>query len=316
MAALALASPLSAAADELQLFELAKTRFDGGQYEEAAARFSVLLTRAEPPCGPGPSDPDHRCRITDPDLIERASALYAASLIALGRGADADAIIESLLLANPAYTPNPAVFQPEVIDRFTVVRARIREKLETSARAKAEAERQKRLAAGRLREEEQRWIADLERLASEERIVERRSRWVAAMPFGVGQFYNGDTGLGWFFLAGQALTGATTVASAFVVAGYEGVDVSPPPTTSGQEQSIVDIDQLNDRIQTATLINRVAFGAWAVLTVAGIVHAQATFVPERSRVQKRKIPLRPRPTITPSISAAPGNLGVGLSGRF
>jgi hypothetical protein len=320
VAALVLALPAAAAADELQVFELAKTRFDAGQYEEAASRFAAMLDPANPPCEKGPTDPGGApCRITDADLIERARALAAASLIALGRGGEAEPHIERLLLSNPAYTPNPALFQPEVIDRFTAVRARIREQIEATAKRKADQERAKRLAAQRAREAERRWIAGLQRLAAEERVVEKRSRWIAALPFGIGQFQNGDTGLGWAFLVSQALAGATTIVSAIVVGGYEGVDVTPEPTPTapGEERQDVDIDALNSQIQTATTINRVAFGAWAALTAVGIVHAQVTFVPDRVTVRTRPVP-PPPPSFSagPTVSVMPGGVGLGVTGRF
>jgi hypothetical protein len=309
-----------AAADELQVFELAKTRFDAGQYEEAASRFAAMLNAGSPPCEKGPTDPaGPPCRITDADLIERARALAAASLIALGRGGEADPYIEQLLLSNPAYAPNPALFQPEVIDRFTAVRARLREKIEAAAKQKADAERAKRLAAQRAREEERRWIEGLRRLAAEERVVERRSRWIAALPFGIGQFQNGDNGLGWAFLVSEVLTGATTIVSAIVVGGFEGVDVTPAstPTAPGEERVEVDIDQLNSQIQAATLVNRVAFGVWAGLTVVGIVHAQVTFVPDRVTVRTRPVP-PPPPSFSaaPTVSVGPGAVGLGVKGRF
>lgn len=320
-AGIALGLPATAAADELQVFELAKTRFEAGQYDEAAARFGAMVAPANPPCGQGPTDPAARpCRVTDPDLVERARALAAASLIALGRVSEAEAFIEQLLLSNPAYVPSPAVFQPEVIDRFTAVRARIRAQIEAAAQQKAADERKKQLAAQRAREEERRWIEGLRRLASEERVIETRSRWIAALPFGVGQFHNDNATMGWAFLVSEALAGATTIATAIVVAGYEGVDVTPgpTPTTPGEERTTVDVDQLNSRIQTATTVNRVAFGAWAALTLAGIVHAQVTFEPERVTVRRRPVPPPP-----PSFSAAPtvsvvpgGGLGLGVTGKF
>lgn len=311
---LALVAPRAARADDIQMFELAKTRFDTGHYEEAAKRFATLLDANAPPCGMGPSDPATTCRLTDVDLIERARAFSVVLLVALGRPAEADLMIEQILLANPAYVPNPATFQPEIIDRFIAMRARTRAQIEENVRNEAEKLRRKRLAAERFRQDELRWIGEIQRLASEERVVEHRSRWVAAMPFGVGQFYNGDTSLGWTLLISQAAAGVAAITSAFVVAGYEGVDVTSPPTASGEAS--VDIDQLNAQIQTATTVNRIAFGSWAALAIAGIVHAQATFVPERTSVRKRKAPLPPRPTLTPSVSAGPGSLGLGLSGTF
>lgn len=309
----------AARADDAQQFELAKTRFEAGQYEEAAARFAAMLDPASAPCEKGPSDPGGKpCRITDPDLIERARGLAASSLVALQRFAEADAHIEKILLDNPAFVPNPAVFQPEVIDRFTAVRARVRTQIEAASRQKADAERAARLRAERAREEERRWIAELTRLAARERVTERRSRWIAALPFGVGQFQGGDAGLGWAFLISEAVTGAASIVSAVVLAGYEGVEVtSEAAPAAGQAQSSVDIDQLNRQIDAAAAVNHISFGAFATLAVAGIVHAQITFVPERTTYRDRRVP-PPPPSFTagPSVSVLPGGALFGISGRF
>jgi hypothetical protein len=307
-----------ARADDAQQFELAKTRFDAGQYEEAAARFAAILDPARPACERGPSDPTSKpCRITDPDLIERARGLAAASLVALHRVAEADAYIEQLLLDNPAFVPNPAVFQPEVIDRFTAVRARVRAQIEAAAKKKADAERAARQKAEKGREDERRWIAELRRLAGREVVIERNSRWIAALPFGVGQFQNGDTGLGWAFLIGEALAGAGSIASAAVVAGYQNVDVSTKAATPGESATTVDIDALNSRIDAWTTVNAVSFGAWLTMSIAGIVHAQATFVPERITYRPRRVP-PPPPSFQarPAVSVVPGGGILGISGRF
>ena len=110
-------------ADDAQELELAKNRFNAGQYEEAHQQFARLLTPSLPGCDKGPSG---GCRLTDPDLIERTRVLDAASLIALKRLALADAQIEIVLRQNPAYAPSPALFPQEVVDRFTEVRGRLR----------------------------------------------------------------------------------------------------------------------------------------------------------------------------------------------
>lgn len=322
--AVALTFAGAARADDAQEFELAKTRFDAGQYDEAAARFAAMLDPATPPCDRGPTDAESKpCRLGDPDLVERARGLAAAALIALRRSEDADVYIQEILLENPAYAPNPAVFQPEVIDRFTAVRARIRVQIEVAAKRKAEEQRQARLRADRERAEERRWIAELSRLAARERVVEPHSRWIAMLPFGVGQFQNGDEGLGWFFLVGQALSGGTSIVSALVLTGYQGVDVTSKTTvpSNSVNQPVhqnVDIAELNSRINAVTSVNRVAFGAWAALTVAGVVHAQLSFVPDRVTFRPRPIP-PPPPSFSakPTISVLPGGgVFAGVHGRF
>ncbi|AUX44153.1 hypothetical protein SOCE26_056160 [Sorangium cellulosum] len=319
--ALALSFAGAARADEAQQFELAKTRFDAGHYEEAVSRFAAMLDPANAPCERGATDAEggKPCRITDPDLIERARGLAAAALVALRRSAEADAYIEKILLDNPSYAPNLAVFPPEVIDRFTAARARIRARIEEVTRQRAEAQREARLRMAQRREEERRWIAEIQRLAGSERVVERNSRWIGMLPFGVGQFQNGDEGLGWFFLVSQAVAGGTSIVSALALSSYENVDVTPggAAAVGGAAGQTVDIDALNSRIKTAAAVNRVAFGAFATLVAAGIAHAQITFVPERVSFRARPVP-PPPPSFTaaPTISLLPGGLSAGLLGRF
>ncbi|AUX23745.1 hypothetical protein SOCEGT47_042750 [Sorangium cellulosum] len=318
--AVALSLAGAARADDLQQLELAKTRFDTGRYEEAVRRFAAMLDPANPPCERGATDAEGKpCRITDPHIIERARGLAAAALVALRRGDEADAYIEQILLDNPAYSPNPALFQPDVIDRFTAVRARIRARIEEVTRQRAEAQRAERLRAERSRDDERRWIAEVTRLAGTERVVVQRSRWIAMLPFGVGQFQNGDDGLGWFFLVSQAVAGGTSIVSALALASYQNVDVTPaPPSQAGMPAAQrVDVERLNSRIDTAAAVNHVSFGAFATLVAAGIAHAQITFVPERVSVRKRPVP-PPPPSFTaaPAISLLPGGLYAGVLGRF
>jgi hypothetical protein len=137
----------AAAADESEVFELGKNRFDAGQYEEAARRFTTMVDPAVPPCDKEAPKKSGRCRLTDRELIERARTFAAASLIALKRLPEADGHIERVLRANPSYTPNPAIFPPEVSDRFTEVRGRIRAELDAIARTEAEAAYAKQMAA-------------------------------------------------------------------------------------------------------------------------------------------------------------------------
>src|SRR5262249_10125461 len=160
-------APRICRADDAQELELAKNRFDAGQYDEAHARFVVLLDAKLSTCDHGPSG---ACRIADPDLIERARALDAASLIALKRIPEAEARIEAILRSNPTYVPNPALFPQEVVDRFTEVRGRLRDELSKEAADRAAKELKARLADQQAKEAEERWIDELEQLAGKQRI--------------------------------------------------------------------------------------------------------------------------------------------------
>jgi hypothetical protein len=289
-------------ADEVQELELSKNRFDAGQYEEAHRRFTILLDPARPPCARGPGG---GCRIEDPDLIERARVFDAASLIALKRMAEAEAQIEKILRQNPTYAPNPALFPQEVVDQFTEVRGRLRDELEKETQKRAAAAMEKRLAEQKFRDAQEKWIADLQRLAS--RKVAVHSRWIAGLPLGIGQYQNGDIRLGAIIATTELLLAATTVVSAAIVSNY--AEAASSMMCSGA--CLVDLEQ---NASAATLVNRIAFGTLVGVTVAGIVQAELAFVPER--VVDRSRPIPPRPQLAPTVSLGPGGFGLGLVGQF
>lgn len=310
VAAACLAAAGTARADDMQEYELGKSRFESGEYGEAAKRFERMLDPSAPPCDEAPSG---TCRVKDPELAERARALYAATLVALGRTRDAEAQMEVILRANPGYTPNPALFPQEVLDRFTMVKARLREELERLNREKMEQERQKQIEADRRREREQRRIAELERLASTERVVQKNSRWIALLPFGVGQFQNGDKGLGWALLVSQTLTGTASIVLGGVLADrYAAAQEADARARANPGQERVEVEETNQQLATLATFNRVAFGAWAGLALAGIVQAQIAYVPERVTYRKRPLP----PSVAPSVRVSPSGATLGVVGRF
>ncbi|MDI3282996.1 hypothetical protein [Polyangium sp. 15x6] len=305
--ALALATR-AARADDLQQFELGKTRFDAAEYDEAASRFTAMLDPAQKPCESVPTSGTAPCRLTDPDLIQRARTLRAASLIALKRYDEAEAEIATILRQNPSYSPDPAVFPQEVVDRFTVVRGRLREELDAAEQKRAAEERDRRIAQQKAKEEEKRWIESLVKAASERQIIVQNSRIVAAMPFGIGQFQNGSRKLGWTFAITQAFTGATTIVASQVFNYYASFD---------QTLAIkAEREELVRRQQITLIINQVAFGLWAGLTVAGIVQAQIAYVPQKVTIEKRPVPPRPALRVVPTVAVTPDGFGVGVVGAF
>lgn len=295
-----------ASADDAQEFDVAKNRFEVSEYAEAVRLFTALLEPETAACAKGPTDGKCQCRLTDPDLVERARALDAASLVALGKGPEADVQFEKILRSNPSYAPNPAVLPPVVIDRFGQVRTRLKPELEKIFGANAEKVRQDKLAAQRARDAERKWIEELERLASEERIVEKSSRAVALLPFGVGQFQNGDRGYGAAFLASEVLAAGASIVSGVIEMRY-GASASVPG---------VDKVKLGTDITAAQTVNIASFATAATLAVVGIVHAQITFVPERLVKRQRPLPPRPKAAVAPTVSIVPGGAGLGLSGSF
>ncbi len=304
VAVLAFSAP--ARADDAQAFELAKNPFDAGRYGDAHERLSALLDPTVLRCDVGPS-PTGRCSLTNPDLIEQARALDAASLLALKNEKEADELIAAIFRANPTYQPSAATFPPEVIDRFTMVRTSLSAELRTILEQRDKDAALKRLAATKAHEDEEAWIAELQRLAALR--IEHNSRWIALVPFGIGQFQNGDTKAGIAFAVTEAALGGASLVSVAIVNSLANIN----PNMRTANNAPVDILTLNARINTAVLVNRIMFVGWGALTLAGVLHAEITYVPERSYADR---PVPPRPKLVPVAAPLPGGAMLGLTGTF
>lgn len=125
------------------------------------------------------------------------------------------------------------------------------------------------------------------------------SRWIAALPFGAGQFQNGDRALGVFFAVSEAAFGATSIASSVAVEVIA-------KTHTGRS---TNLSELNGSIRAATMVNRISFASWAALAAVGIVEAQWSFG-HRAHPPKRDAAL------TPIIAPLPGGAFVGVSSAF
>jgi hypothetical protein len=127
------------------------------------------------------------------------------------------------------------------------------------------------------------------------------SRYIAALPFGAGQFQNGDVGLGIFFAAGEALLGGASI-TAFAL-----VDRLSQTSLRSSNGLLPNIPALNNELALLTRLNQVAFAAGSALAVAGVIEAQVSF--RSARCKRECAPV--------SATAAPvpggGRLGVRVS---
>jgi tetratricopeptide (TPR) repeat protein len=285
-----------ACADDASELERGKASYDAGRYAEGVERFREILN---------PNSPN---ALREPTAIERARAYYAACLIALGRSDEADAEIEKVIRANPVYSPDPVAFPGKVIDRFIEIKSRLKQELEAASRARAAAEHAAKTKAERQQRE---YIESLQRLASQETVVVRHSRWIAMVPFGAGQFQNGQEGLGYAFLVAESALAIASVASYVVQTGL----VASYADSLHPDAGPIDFAKYDSEKNTAEQVNRYSFGALAVLAVTGIVHAQITFVPEVQETRFRPLP-PPPPPILPKVGAGPSHFFLGVSGRF
>jgi len=296
VAVLVLAAARPGRADDATELERGKNSYDAGRYAEGAQRFRQML------------DPESPGVLVDTTFIERARTYYAACLIALGQNDAADAQIEKIIRQNPLYSPDPVVFPGKVVDRFTDVKARLRTEIEAAMR---EADRAARAKADKARAEQVAYLATLQRQAGEETILVRRSRFVASIPLGVGQFQNGQEGLGYVFFVSEVLLAGTAIAA---------TEIHNSLVSEIAEKRRYQIDQsvIDDFNEKTTTARNVAYGAFfGLLAVAagGIAHAHLTFVPEVREVRRRPLP-PPPPVVIPAADIGSSRFVLGLTGRF
>ncbi|MEZ4299887.1 MAG: hypothetical protein R3B70_33370 [Polyangiaceae bacterium] len=301
-------------ADDAQQFELLKGLFYAGQYEEVVQRLGILYEPSNPACATVEGAPTvpQTCHLADPVLIERCREMEIVALFGLKRQGEADAVIERILRQNPNYNPDPGSLPASVVERVRDIKGRMQKEIEDEARRKADEQRKAMLAAHKAAEEERKWIAELSALASKEVVIEKRSRLVAFVPFGIGQLQNGDTGLGIMFMATQALAAGTAIGLGTAHAFYSTVDLKAKDPAGRP----VNRDEVIMLTHTTAVGNQIAFGTWAALALAGIIQANVAFVPEVRTVKPRELPKRPAPAVLPAVTPSQQGLTVGVVGVF
>ncbi|MEO7092722.1 MAG: hypothetical protein ABI175_05695, partial [Polyangiales bacterium] len=188
---------------------------------------------------------------------------------------------------------------PGVLEEFR----KTRDRLEKEAVAKASGDKTtKDLLACRadLSRVEARYES-LKTYAGDERLVTKRSRVIASLPFGIGQFQNGDTGLGIIFLT----TEVAAVAAATIAFGiHESIPRQP-----------ADVEKARSAETSSKVVNLISVGAFFLIAAGGIAQAHLAFVPESYDTRKRTLPpqfLRLEPIVAPTA----GGATFGISGAF
>jgi tetratricopeptide (TPR) repeat protein len=273
---LTLAPRAYAQVDEQAEFEKGRNAYRAQQYDEADTRFRTML------------DPQ-KGTVHDPVLVNQARMYWGAALFAKRRPAEASDVFASLLRSDRRFEPDPLEFPTEVVNAFIDTRTRVRDELnraehEEALRAaerkrKEEAERQQQIA----------YLAMLEDLAKKEKVIETHRRLIALVPFGAGQFQNGQKVLGWVFL---------TTELAFVLGGivtvpiyYEELHNASSSYKSFSDNTVAQ--QYLDRANAARITNLAFYGAFALTAIVGVLHAQATYVPDVTTFHPRPLPQVP-----------------------
>jgi len=301
--ALFAAAPL-ARADEASDFEKARIAYVKKDYVEASARFEAML---DPKSG----------TLKTKELIHEATFCYGAVKFAEGKLDDAHALWKTVILDTQGqYAPDPLQYPTTVLNDFINEKTTLNNEIrQQQARQLQEDEARRRREAEAKAKLEQR-VKDLERLASEETVVVRHSRITAALPFGIGQFQNGQTSLGWFFL----LTESAAVLTTLVLFGPYRYNIDQYNAVLNDPQPLPPSERVNTANQYALVAQDIRtadfilLGGLGALAIAGVVQAELAFEPERSFTRPRKLPQHA--SLLPSFTVLPSGAQIGVLGRF
>lgn len=173
-------------------FQRGKNAFDRGEFARAVEIIHPLLYP--------------EIRLQSDNQIVLAHRVLGVAYLFERNEPDAKVEFRKLLQMSPDYRFDPLLDPPEVVDFFNLVR-----KEYSSELGQLEAKRRE-LEKARERDREQ-----CEKVLAGPAVIEKRigrnAFAVNFLPFGAGQFQNGQRGKGWSFLAVEGVLGATSVAA-------------------------------------------------------------------------------------------------------
>jgi hypothetical protein len=230
--------------------------------------------------------------VTSEEQVVDAHKLLAISLLMSGDREAAKKEFVSLLGYRPDYVLDPGADPPAAAPFLEAVRRELDQRTRAARDQRVRDEERRRLEELLAR----RPVVYVDRPTVVERIVDRRSRFPLYIPFGYGQFDNGQRGKGWFFLGAEsALLGATIATFAVYQAGQGDWRRSDQNTIRALQWS-----------------NAVCGGAFVAVALWGIIDAVRN-APPRESVSTRP----PQPASRPSrasLRLTPG--GLALEGAF
>jgi len=188
-----------ARATPAQELERARQMFRGGKFAEAIPSLNYLLY----------PDP----RLSQPEDLVEAHVLLGVSAFETGDQATAKREFEEALFLDRSLRLDTLLFSKAAVEYFESVR---REIVEREAR---DAEKR------RLAEQNE----ALQRALDAMVVIETRPYYVNYIPFGAGQFQNGDRRKGLFFAVSESVTGAVSAGIWLYLVGEYGLPGKVPP---------------------------------------------------------------------------------------
>jgi hypothetical protein len=254
--------------------EQGRTAYERGDYGSAIDTIHPLLYPA--------------IELATEDEVVQAHRLLALAYFFVNKPKDAEQEVTSLLALRPSYQLDPILDPPVAVRFFDDVRRRQSERLNTIRQRELEEaertrrERERRDAAARAKA--QRIYVD--------RVVERHSRLIAALGFGVS----------------EALFGGASLA-AFLAINFK------YPTDPVTLHRVYPAGEYN----TATALTTVqlAGGAlfWATV-LWGIIDAEVLFKPEVVRGERERLAPPPAGKLSIAPILGPSTAGIGVRGSF
>lgn len=279
-------TPVAAVAQKAPeaLFSEGKLAYERGDYALAVSTLSPLLY---------PS-----ISLTSEEAVVDAHRLLALSYLLQKQEAEAEEEATSIFALRPSYQLDPIMDPPMAVSFFDGVRKKQDSRLR-ELRAREQKERE-----ARAKEEERLRHASAERVYIE-RSVQKHSRLLATIPFGVGQFQNGQNTKAALFLTGELVFGALSLSAYLALDQKYPYDPASnrryfPASQKGTAQALIGL-QLGAGI---------AF--WATL-LWGIIDAHVLFKPE---VVKSRELATPRPSVSFAPLVGPGQGGLAVGGTF
>lgn len=264
----------------------ARNAYTRGEFREVVTLLEPIVGGAVP-------------TIHDRILVRESRKYLGAAYVLTGERARAEEQFAELLRDEgdgfATYRLDRATFPSEVTRVFGAVQERLVEaqRDEATARRARELEREA---------ERQEALVTLLSLAQVDEVTIRHDPAIAWIPFGAGQFQNGNEGLGAFFFGAEA----ASLLSALVTLAIW-VPLEDTRTSAG----ITPNPDLIAALRGLQIANVVSFGAFGLLAIAGIFEAHISFVPSHTVRRERDIPADVLERL--ELSVGPGSVGLRLS---
>ena len=262
----------AAAANPTQDLARARSQFERGQYQKVV---ELLAPQLYP-----------HTLLRDDDELKEAHYLLAVAEFFLDHRDKSRQEFVALLYLDPQKELDPAVESPEVYAFFEGVKGELRQKLEELKRQKEKAEADKNKPAQ-------------ERVIT--RTVTEPSPIGNFVPFGYGQFRNGQPGKGAFFLTAEALSGGTSL----FLFTFQAVQYGIPSKVPSEDK---------DLVRTIQITQIVTGGLFLIIYGWGVIDSFAYQKPKVVE-QRTERPIESRLHILPIVTPD-GTVGVGATWRF